>query len=76
MLDALTLANDWHGLKDLVSCFIRLIRWNQDEGDATTGTVEVEFFEEAQPMVNCAKLNPDATSVNDGASGCNGRLPE
>ena len=74
MLDAVAAADDRHSLKEIISCFIHTIRWSQDEGDATTGTVEVEFFEEAQPMVNWAKENLDAALVNNGASRCIERL--
>ena len=75
MLSDLENAGDRHTLKELIACFVQVIRWHQDEGDAAAGTVEIEFFEEVEPLLSCAKEHLGAATVNDGASRCNGRLP-
>lgn len=73
---ALGVPEERYALKEAISRFVHLARWRQDEGGPNAGTVEIEFFEEFEPVVNCAKLDPGEPLVNNGASGCNGRLLE
>ena len=75
MLQRLREAGDWEAIKELVACYVEVIEWHQDPDDPTTGRVDIMLFEQAEPMPVGAKEHPNAVHGN-GASGCNGRLPD
>ncbi|MBL8794294.1 MAG: recombinase family protein [Planctomycetia bacterium] len=77
MLDELLAAGDGYTVKALIARYVEVIDWHQDEEDASTGTVEIMLFEQAQPPErNGTKRHPDDQVVNAGASGCNEWLPD
>ncbi len=75
ILERFKSAGMWQEIKELVTRYVNVIDWHQDEKDPSAGTIEIMLFEQAEPLTKAATEHPEHYSVNDGASGCNTKLP-
>jgi site-specific DNA recombinase len=65
MLDRLTEAEEWRGIKDLIARYVEVLDWHQDTEDPTTGSVDIMLFEEALAGREAgAEKTLDGPSVN------------
>jgi site-specific DNA recombinase len=76
MLDQLRQAEDWKAIKELVSRYVEVLDWHQDEQDPTAGHVDIMLFEQALPSGEKAEHLDAPLVVSAGAPRCNKRLPD
>jgi len=50
MLDRLIEAGEWKSIKDMLACYVDVIRWMEDPEDPSVGVVQIMLFEQPEPL--------------------------
>ncbi|MCP4674841.1 MAG: hypothetical protein GY854_04880 [Deltaproteobacteria bacterium] len=81
IIDQLVATENWSRLKSVLSQYIDVIEWNEDENDRRAGTARVMLFEHAYSQNSSdigefgeTRRETSAPLVNNGALSCNDRL--